>query len=655
MLNEVGPYGYKKSTYKYNVTFNPNDDSDISFQEYVELKYQSDPLACRKNYFRIGRAEGQVIDPCTSGMCDCRDQEEIVTVANPLFLRTIKEESAPKILSQLSGELFADTKKLLDNDFIVAVKSHMVHTALQEIYLFRLNMQTGKLLNASFTNLRVNNSLDALATIMNATATGVTYPASCGLGIFNINSCPFLRTLPALRFIQGSSVNPFKPSDSEQHLYPSIKPLLISTNNISFLNLEYGLPAWIGLTYHYGFLDFNFAMGYTMADSADFELLADKISTELAISSFGVNYASISPKIKFASTLVVRSIAYWLVTFFLKPYRDVLIDLVYKEWTDEFTPVACDPLGRTCMWQFGYMSKFRGNKITLSQTQIKSLIDTRTVFKSNPNNVLYDGNMGPYYNTYTYCTKVYFPDVKNTNCTDTDHTKDDALTQVPSGLWGVDFGFDNFNRTLKKIKYDLLSQTTKTGFFLLGCNVSSLQYEVYPSITTFHDQFIVKYLNKNADPLFTHRFSIDRFEELAWAQYGGGFVTHALLNVRTTFQIIRNGMWRYGDPKYYSAMIEFSSWCIMDGFPNFFIYDINDAKILMDAFARNGSIGRDFRAFIVQTGTTLVGMYIYICIYLYMCIYIYILIGIPKYIQICKCIYIYTYINIHIYIHRGWC
>jgi hypothetical protein len=68
LLEEIGPYGYKKSTYKYNVTFNPNDDSDISFQEYIELQYQSDPLVCRKNYFRIGRAEGQVIDPCITGM-----------------------------------------------------------------------------------------------------------------------------------------------------------------------------------------------------------------------------------------------------------------------------------------------------------------------------------------------------------------------------------------------------------------------------------------------------------------------------------------------------------------------------------------------------------------------------------------------------------
>jgi hypothetical protein len=471
------------------------------------------------------------------GICDCRNEEETVTVANPLFLRTVKEESAPRIMSHLSGELFAATKKLLDNEFIVAVKSHMVHTAIQEIYLFRLNMQTGKLLNASFTNLRVNNSLDALASIMNATATNVIYPASCGLEIYNINSCPFLRTLPALQFIISITSSPLKPLASEVDLYPSIKPLLISTNNISFLNLEYGLPAWIGLTYHFGYLDFNFAQGYTMVDGGDFNLLADKISNELAISSFGADYASISPKIKFASLMVVRSIAYYLVTYYLNPYRDVIIDLVYKEWIEDFNPVACDPLGRKCMWQFGYMSKFRGNSITLNQNQIKSLIDPRTVFKSNPNNILYDGNMASYYNTYTYCTKVFFSAVKNTSCTDTDHTKDDALTQVPSGLWGVDFGFDNFNRTLKKINYDLLSEPTKINFFLLGCNVSSLQYEVYPSITTFHDQFIIKYLNKNADPLFTHRFSIERFEELAWAQYGGGFVTHALLNVRTYMYI----------------------------------------------------------------------------------------------------------------------
>eukprot|EP00596_Hydrurales_sp_CCMP1899_P002850 CAMPEP_0119050940 /NCGR_PEP_ID=MMETSP1177-20130426/72714_1 /TAXON_ID=2985 /ORGANISM="Ochromonas sp, Strain CCMP1899" /LENGTH=87 /DNA_ID=CAMNT_0007029967 /DNA_START=1145 /DNA_END=1405 /DNA_ORIENTATION=+ len=87
-----------------------------------------------------------------------------------------------------------------------------------------------------------------------------------------------------------------------------------------------------------------------MADAGDFDLLADKISNELAISSFGEDYASISPKIKFASLMVVRSIAYYLVTYYLNPHKDVLIDLVYEEWIEEFSPVACDPLGRKCVW-----------------------------------------------------------------------------------------------------------------------------------------------------------------------------------------------------------------------------------------------------------------------------------------------------------------
>ena len=40
------------------------------------------------------------------------------------------------------------------------------------------------------------------------------------------------------------------------------------------------------------------------------------------------------------------------------------------------------------------------------------------------------------------------------------------------------------------------------------------------------------------------------------------YVTWALSNVRSTFQFVRNGMWRFGHEKYYSIMMEFGSWAI---------------------------------------------------------------------------------------------
>ena len=604
-LQEVGPYGYKKSTYKYNVTFDPTDDSQISFQEYVELKStENNPISCANTFFRMGRADGSVLNPCLGGLCDCNSEEQNVTVVNPLFLRTLKEESAPKIMGQLSGELFQEAKKLLENDFIVAVKAFTVQTAMQEIYLFRLYMQLELLLNTSFNSLLQNYTIDGMADVMNVTAINVTYPNSCGLSKYGITSCPFFNTQGAITHIQG--LTQFTLGSIPNNLYPSIKPLLISSNNISFLNFETGLPAWVGLTYYFKYLDFNFGIGYTMASDDDFYEIYQQISNELAEISFGKNHTA-NPKILFAANVFVKAITYYIATVWLKPFNTELKALVADEWVNNYESVPCDPLGRKCVWQLAYMTKYRGNKIVLSDNEVRLLIDTTTKTRSNPNNILYDGNVGPYYNTHTYCTKIYFPQVSDTNCIDTNFTNDDALIQVPSGLWGADLGYNNVNRTRKAHYYKQVNSTVNQNYFLFGCNLSSLQYEVYPLMTPFHDIFTVKFLNKNADPLFTHQFDVTRFDELAWAQYGGGFVTYALLQVRTTFQIIRNGMWRYGDEKYYSAMLEYGSWAIFSGYPNHVIYNVSEAKVLLDAMARNDSYGAAFRQHIATTGTTLVG------------------------------------------------
>ena len=66
-------------------------------------------------------------------------------------------------------------------------------------------------------------------------------------------------------------------------------------------------------------------------------------------------------------------------------------------------------------------------------------------------------------------------------------------------------------------------------------------------------------------------------------------------------------MWRYGEEKYYSAMVEFGSWAIFSGYPNHLIYNVSEARVLMNAMAANDSGGHIFRQFIAETGTTLVG------------------------------------------------
>ena len=607
-LMESGPYGYKKSTFKYNVTFDPNDSTVVNHMEYVELEsIIDDPSSCSKTFFRMGRSDGKILNPCPDNICDCRSDENDVTVVNPSFFRTIHEETVPKIMGHLSGELFEATKNILEKNFIEAVKAFTVHSAMQEVYLFRTYMQLGHLLNASLTNLTQSYSLDSLSAAMNVTATNVPHPLSCGLAQFGIQSCPFYYMLDAIHHVQGSTTFTLGPIPNS--LYPSIKPLLVASNNISFFNIETGLPAWIGLTYYFRFLDFNFALGYTMASDDDFNTIYQQIATQLATQSFGAAHVS-DPRILFAAKVLVKAVTYYLATYWLKPFQAELISLVRDEWVSSYVPVACDPLGRKCVWQFGYMSRYRGNEVHLSSMQVKSLIDSKTVAIGNPNNIAYDGNVAAYYNTHTYCTEALSLSSSTSTqdpCMDLDYTRDDALLQTPSGLWGVDYGYSNANRTKRSVEYGKQSESLKREYFLLGCNVSALQYEVYAKATPFHDLFTVKYINAHADPLFTHTFDVSRFEELAWAQYGGGFVTYALLSVRSTFQIVRNGMWRYGDAKYYSAMLEYGSWAIFAGFPGHVIYNVSDARTLLYSMANTSPAGSEFRRHIVAVGTTLVG------------------------------------------------
>jgi hypothetical protein len=190
------------------------------------------------------------------------------------------------------------------------------------------------------------------------------------------------------------------------------------------------------------------------------------------------------------------------------------------------------------------------------------------------------------------------------------HTFDDATLNVPAGLWGVDHGYDGSTRSRMNTKFLQLNSTSgyqQLDYFLLGCNISYLQYEVYPSMTDFHDNFVVRYLNMHADPQFSHRFTGEDWKELGWAQWGGGFVTSALLGVRALYQVIRNGMWHFGEDKYYAEFVEYGSWAILKGFPNLRVFDVNESKTLLYALARDDEIGVDLRRHVVKVATTFIG------------------------------------------------
>jgi hypothetical protein len=114
-------------------------------------------------------------------------------------------------------------------------------------------------------------------------------------------------------------------------------------------------------------------------------------------------------------------------------------------------------------------------------------------------------------------------------------------------------------------------------------------------------------LNNNKDPRLEFEFTIGNWQEIGWAQFGGGFVTMAILNVRSIYQIVRNGMWNFGPDDYYQNLLEYASWCLKEGFIQSFIYDVAESKTLLYALARKDHIGFAFRRHIVYTSTTLIG------------------------------------------------
>ena len=615
IIRQLGPYAFQKSTYKYNVTFDPNDDTKMSFKEYV--RYTDIPMGdlhdretCRRMYYRMGRGTLAFTDPCLTGTCNCFDANRTVTVANPSFLRTLKEEGAGQIMARLAEEQFADIRTLLEVDFVRATKAHVVYHGLAEVFQFRQFMQVGALLNTSFTQYYRNYSIDALAGKLNSTARNITILNNCGLQRFyNATGCPVTLLFYSFRYIKSPYVTSYPTSIPESKLknsdFPDLKPLLDPNQPLSFLNLKVGLPIWIGLTFYLQILDYNYGQGYTMVSKGQLEVYHNQITDLLAIPYFGRNY---NFQQRFCTQVVIKSVAYWLTRYWINPYLNVLRRMVYDEWITTSSPVICTPRGNLCTWQLGYMSTYRGNTYQFTTNEVESIIDIQAIGINNPNQPVWEGNTAAYYNAYTYCSKVYFPRLTDLHCVDYNYTVYDATVRVPGSLWALNQGLDLLNKTNYLGLYErTTNDSTKMTYFLLGCNLSTLHYEVYASQVGYHDQFVVHYLNKNRDPKFNHTFSVGKWSELSWAQFGGGFVTYALLNVRSYFNVIRNGMWRFGHEKYYSVMMEYGSWAVYQGFPNLIIYNVTEARELLYALARRDEVGMSFRRLVVDRGTTLEG------------------------------------------------
>lgn len=97
---------------------------------------------CKRMYYRMDRATVTLgADPCADGSCDCQPYDATLTIINPLFLKLVTQENPFSILAYYSADVFKEIKSLIENDFVKAVRAHLVTVALQEVYVFRSQMQ----------------------------------------------------------------------------------------------------------------------------------------------------------------------------------------------------------------------------------------------------------------------------------------------------------------------------------------------------------------------------------------------------------------------------------------------------------------------------------------------------------------------------------
>jgi hypothetical protein len=131
---ETGPYAFEISSVKYEVYFEPEDSSTVSYKEYSTLKPVTDTSTCQRMYYRMDKNDLLDADPCTLTDCTCKDPSSMVTIINPFFVKFITEEGSNMLLARYSVEIFSYMKSFYTGDFVEAVKAHLVPIAFEEIY-----------------------------------------------------------------------------------------------------------------------------------------------------------------------------------------------------------------------------------------------------------------------------------------------------------------------------------------------------------------------------------------------------------------------------------------------------------------------------------------------------------------------------------------
>jgi hypothetical protein len=587
---ETGPYGFVKYTYKYDISFSdPVESTTVTFKEYSVLQPVEDPDACEKMYFRMDRDYLEAT-PCANNICKCKSYDSLVTVINPLLLKLLHEESASEIIGQHSVEVFSEIKRVLEDPFTEAVRAHLVPRALKEIYQFRTQMQLGYIVRDSIDALLKNYTLQQIAD------TRLDNVVACGMAKYGIAGCPF----QPFNSLTGAKQNDISLSD-----YPSIQPLIDASNNFSILSFGYGLPRLLGISWVLGTTEFNSQNGYSAVTVTEMHTEAETYAQLLAKHSFGSSYTTDQ---HLGAQRMLKAFCTFIATTYIKNYATKLTSMAYTEFLNSYDKVPCDPLGTQCVWQYGYMRHIGGLTSQMGSTLSFQLIDLTTETSTNPVNLYKDINAPKWYNAFKYCTAVrnYTADL-DISCTNLGTTYHDGLVSQPAALWGKDNGLITDNLTALHLQYGRLDQATKDHYFDLSCKLSVLMQDVYRTSTDFHDNFVVRFLNKYKDPEFAHNFTVGNWTDLGIAQWGGGFVTHALANVRSTYMLVRDGMWRIGADNYFYNFMELSSWATRQGYPQAWLYSVDEARTLLHALARRDSVGVALRRHIVYQGTTFFG------------------------------------------------
>ena len=108
-LVEVGPYGYIKNIYRYEIGFSEEDSQFVTYKQYNYFTPTENDRDCYHMFFKQDKAiySSQVVD-CEGDLCDCRDDDEEVKVINPAFFKMLEKWKPSGIMGLLSREIFAD-------------------------------------------------------------------------------------------------------------------------------------------------------------------------------------------------------------------------------------------------------------------------------------------------------------------------------------------------------------------------------------------------------------------------------------------------------------------------------------------------------------------------------------------------------------------